>query len=97
MVHYSFGEGHKFDVRAVHAPELWTVSWNVGGDFGAVSSCFAGMHGAVCRSPWILMDESCLRCGSREAKRSVGIFSLAGERTTTLAFVVKSPIGLRAW
>ena len=41
MATWSYDEGHKFDGRAVHAPELWTVSWSVGGDFGAVSpSCY---------------------------------------------------------
>ena len=39
-----------------------------------------------------------------EAKRSMGIFSLVGERTAPVAFVtaalalvVRSPIGLREW
>ena len=62
-MHCSYGEGRKFDGRSVHAPELWTLCWNVGGDFGVVCSSFTGMHGAVCRSLWTLRDVSCLRGG----------------------------------
>ena len=44
----SYDEGRKFVGRSVHAPELWTVCWNVGRGFGVVCS-FYWMRSAVCR------------------------------------------------
>ena len=61
-----------FDGRSVHAPELWTVRWNVGGDLGVVCSSFTGMHGAVCRSLWTLRDVSCLRGGRKGGEEIFG-------------------------
>ena len=101
-MHYSCDEGREFDGRSVHAPELWTVCWNVGGDFGARVLL-------ECTVPCVAHSElsgTCLVCvvEGREAKRSMGVFSLVGDLTspmafvtTTLALIVHSPVCMRAW
>ena len=102
MMHYSYDEGRKFDERSVYAPELWTVCWDVGGDFGVVYSSFTG--GTVPCAAHSGLSEMCLVCvEGREAKRSMGVFTLAGGSTspvafvtTTLALIVHSPVCVRA-
>ena len=102
MMHYSYDEGRKFDGRSVHAPELWTVCWDVGGDFGVVYSSFTG--GTVPCVAHSGLSGTCLVCVEGwEAKRSMGVFSLAGDWTsprafvtTTLALIVHSPVCMRA-
>ena len=101
-MHYSYDEGRKFDGRSVHAPELLTVCWDVGGDFGVVYSSFTG--GTVPCVAHSGLSGTCFVCvEGREAKRSMGVFSLAGVWTspmafvtTTLALVVHSPVCMRA-
>ena len=71
LMHYSYDEGHKVEGRVVYAHELWTVSWSVGGDFGAVSSSYS----LKCTVPLSLTLDSHGRVNDFGAYRAIAHWS----------------------